>query len=57
MDLMNKIAKEISEREDVPNTYDCNSHRTYIMVAQDVYGANIEQAIEIADIIQKEYLK
>lgn len=57
MDLMNKIAKEISEMEDMPNTYDCNYHRTCIMVAQDLYGASLEQAIEISDIIQKEYLK
>ena len=53
--VLHRIAKRIVETEDIGN--DCNSHRTVIMVAQDVYGANFEQARRIYEIIKNEYLK
>lgn len=51
---LDEIAKRISDLEDMPN--DCNFYKTCVMVAQDLYGATIEEGIKIADIIQEKYL-
>ena len=50
-----KIAKDISELEDMPN--DDTYYEACILVAENVYGLNYATACEISDIIQNEYLR
>ena len=49
-----KIAKDISELEDMPN--DERFYESCILVAENVYNMSHEDAREIADIIQENYL-
>ena len=51
---MIEVAKAIYELEDMPN--DSSFYKTAVMVAEDLYGATHDQAIEIADYIQEELL-
>lgn len=51
---LNKIAKEISELEDMPN--DERFYESCYLVAKNLYELNEKDATEVADIIQKKYI-
>ena len=51
---LNKIAKEISELESMPN--DETYHESCMLVAQDLYGLDWDSSYEVAEIIQNKYL-
>ena len=51
---LNYIAKEISQLENMPNneTY----YEACVLVAEDLYDLDYENACKVADIIQEKYL-
>ena len=50
-----KIAKDISELEDMPNEAK-EFRESCILIAQDLYDLDYESACEIAEIIQENYI-
>lgn len=52
---LQKIAKEISELEDMP--YNDSYYESCVLVAEDLYELDYEYAIKVADIIQERYLE
>lgn len=50
-----KIAKDISELEDMPNEAK-EFRESCILVAQDLYDLDYEGACKVADIIQENYI-
>lgn len=51
---LDTIAKDISELADMPN--DETYYEACILVAEDLYDLDYENACEVADIIQNKYL-
>ena len=52
---LDKIAKEISDLADMPN--DESYFEACELVAKNLYNLNDDDAYEVAEIIQKKYLK
>ena len=52
--MLDEIAKSISELEDMPNNEDF--YEACLLVAENVWELNEEDAIKVADIIQEKYL-
>ena len=50
MSRLNNIAKEINQLEGMP--YDERYYKSCVKVAEDLYGLNYDEAVEVADIIQ-----
>lgn len=51
---LDTIAKDISELENMPN--DETYYEACVLVAEDLYDLDYENACEVADIIQDKYL-
>ena len=54
-DKLDIIAKEISQLADMPN--DETYHEACILVAESLYELDYDSAYEVAEIIQKKYLR
>ena len=52
---LDKIAKDISKLENMPN--DEEYFNTCILVAEDLYNLNHDDAYTVANIIQEKYLE
>lgn len=52
---LNRIAIEISELDDMPN--DDSYYEACVLVAEDLYDLDYDNACKVADIIQDKYLE